>query len=688
MVALYLGDARAEQDYGKKKQAFYESPDYRTLIESDIKSIVVGRRGVGKSALFLRLSDYYKDANKVEVIGLAPEEHELLAFRPVAKIFNGDFTLLRAATRLAFRYALMMEIAESLSSRYKFKQTNGAAVLQKLVAEWRTGSNMLARARMIIEKAVQGIEDAETRVGALAERLRLSQVEEALSSALEEMKIKAVVLVDRLDEGYQPDDIGVGIVDGFLHAAIDVRDRIPACRSIVFLRDNIYRAVEHRDNDFSRNLEQAVLRLHWDDRALLNFAANRIRSVTEIKAEKSLKVWDAVTQASLQGEAGFHTCLRLTLYRPRDLLLLLNESFRHAANDGRFAIQPSDLESSARGISGNRLQDLIKEYSAQLPGLSELVKSFSNTLPAIPIAKAEAAIDEVISRDDLEPSVQQQFRIFAGPMDALRALYSVGFIGIREQGSSNYVFSHDGRRPDKDFSSAEKLMVHPCYWIALNLQRELDEGEAEEIYDEYDVTVTSETPEQRIKMLGRLEAELRDIETGLTGAQDFERWCLKVIRVLFAGGLRNVEHNPNKSALQRRDVVGTNHGDTQFWKRVLDEYRSRQVIFEIKNFSDLKREEFWQINSYLVKDYGTLGFIITRDDEINLRKDRELAWIRELRNQHNKVVVRLTAKFLVGLLNKVRSPAKHDAADEALDKLLDTYIRTYFSEPAPRRAKK
>ena len=49
------------------------------------------------------------------------------------------------------------------------------------------------------------------------------------------MKREIIFLVDRLDEGYEPDGAGIGIIDGFLHAAIEVKDRVSVCRSIVFL---------------------------------------------------------------------------------------------------------------------------------------------------------------------------------------------------------------------------------------------------------------------------------------------------------------------------------------------------------------------------------------------------------------------------------------------------------------------
>lgn len=686
MTPINLGDARAEHDSARLDNAFYESADYRTLIESDTKSIVVGRRGVGKSALFLKLDKYYQASGKIQVLKFAPDEHDVIAFRSISKFFANNPRLIRAATRLAFRFGLLMEIAEALSTRFKFKQAPSSNELTHYLQKWKSGKGILTRVRTLIESTVAREQDPEARVGAIATESGLSEVESLVSALLKEMKTSIAILVDRLDEGYEPDDVGVGVVAGFMHAAIDLKDRIDVTRTIVFLRDNIFRAVENFDQDFSRNLEQAVLRLHWDERSLLNFVASRIRSATSVKTEKSIRLWDQVTLGSLQGEVGFHSCLRMTLYRPRDLLLLLNEAFINAAKRDSFAIEPQDLEASAKSISESRLRDLVKEYDAQLPGLDRLTKAFWNGPPIYRLSDVSDLILGVIRKDDYCAPEQQQYAIFADAIDAVRALYSVGFVGIKEEGSEATVFCHDGRRPDRDFTEVDEIMVHPCYWMALNLtKRELHEDAASAINDEYDVRVKSETPELRRKSLGQLESELNGIAIGAGGAYAFEEWCFRVIRILFSGGLRNIVLHPNRIGLQRRDIVGTNHGSTAFWGRVLKTYDSSQVVFEVKNFSELDRDAFFQINSYLSREYGRIAFFITRRVDLNLQKGRELAWVRELRNQHDKIAIILSARFLVSLLQKIRNPSKHDAAEEALDKLLDQYLRNYFGETANRK---
>ncbi|MBY8156874.1 hypothetical protein KW508_02475 [Vibrio fluvialis] len=202
--------------------------------------------------------------------------------------------------------------------------------------------------------------------------------------------------------------------------------------------------------------------------------------------------------------------------------------------------------------------------------------------------------------------------------------------------------------------------------------------EAEDINDEYDIEVTSVSDEQRKQRIGALLDEVNHISEGKEGAYDFESWVLKALKIVFAGSLTNIEAHPNKNALQQRDMVATNLGESAFWMRVLQDYKSRQVIFEVKNYRELGATEYRQVNSYLANDYGNIAFIVCRDFDNNLSRGKELNWTKELYSEHRKIVIKLSFKFLEKHLRKARSPQKHNAADKELNSLLDTYIRQYL----------
>ena len=676
-----LGDLRAEADHAMLSQAFLETADYRTLIETSDRTIVVGRRGTGKSALALQLEQFHGRESRTVVVKIKPEEHQTIGIRPQIALFGDTFSKIRAGARLAWRFAFMMEAAHALAPTYKFKESTGFQELRPSIQEWlKSGSSTFGRYSETLKHVTKENLTPEERIADLSTTLNLTKVENAFAEACKESTTEVLFIVDSLDEGYEPDRQGAGLIDGLVHAAIDIQTRIPRVRSIIFLRDNIHRAVQYMDPDYSRNLEGNVLRLHWDVESLFSFAARRLQVAFNIPQEASQRVWNKCTAGDLVGRDGFTRCLQHTLYRPRDLLSLLNEAFYGAGKHSQSRIVSKHIESAAQTISRIRLEDLRKEYDAILPGLPAYISAFYRSEPNILVDIAHRLLEELLEAGSDDPVVQQDFHIFDNPQDVLRSLYSIGFIGVRDAAAGTFVFCHDGRAPDRKFSDPDSILIHPCYWIALNCKRDdIDSYQADEIFDEYDIEVSSETPEIRNSKIQDLLDGLLAIPLGNSGATEFESWCHRAIRICFAKGLRNVELKPNKMAKSRRDVVATNLGEGDAWRRIYEDYGTRQVTFEIKNVEELTSSDYQQIQSYLTGDYGRLGFVVSRSESVDLYKNKDVEWIRELYATHKVLIIKLTGKFLGGQLEKLRKPQKHDAVDNSIHSLLDTYARLYVA---------
>ena len=670
------------------EKAFYESPDYRSLIETGDRALIVGRRGTGKSALFYRLRKHWGSAANTTVVTIAPEDYETISLYGILAPFKNRFNLVRAASKLGWRYALMMEIARVLQTHFKFCTISGIPTLSAQLREWtRDHETVPTRMRRKIERFLTGQQTPELLIGELADKLQLNSLGEELLTCLNSLKQSVYILIDRLDEGYETNELGIGLIDGFLHAAIDINRAFPNTKAFVFLRDNIFRTISQYDVDYSRQIEGQVIRLHWDEYHLLNFVSNRFRQAFNIPTESSIFVWNQRTARELTGKEGFRQCLRLTLYRPRDLLVLLNNAFYHAFKHDRASIQGDDIEVSAKEVSQSRLSDLIKEYLTIFPGLDRLTKAFAEGPGLWPAEKIKELLAGVSIASDLSPAEAQHFAILGSPEGSIQALYSVGFLGIKDSGSTSFKFCHDGNQTKVDMQVKADFLVHPCYWRSLNIQgAELSHDEAEEIppaiteiRDEYDIEVASSTPEIRKHRIGQIIGALNAIPLGTEGAAHFEEWCHQAVSILFAAGLSNLELKPNKNAVQRRDIVARNQAKTDAWKRILADYGSRQVIFEVKNHCDLGPDDFRQMNSYLTREYGKLGFIITRESDESLRKDKDLGWVKEMYFEHDVLIIKLTGTWLSKYLSKARNPQKHDAADKALNGLIDRYVRNYLS---------
>ena len=394
-----------------------------------------------------------------------------------------------------------------------------------------------------------------------------------------------MVLFDRLDEGWIPTPIATALLGGLAQTMADFEDSNTAIHGIAFVRDNMFRSLAHFDADFSRTVEGNAVRLDWREDSLFTLVAKRLRVALSLDIENDARVWNRFAQAGLRDRSGFQKCLQHTLYRPRDILVLLNRAYVEAARAERSAIVESDLETSAKSISKERLADLIKEYDLVLPGLGLFVRVFEGAPAQAKVADVLDRLQSAIESADFAELGSGDFALFSSPKEILSALYSVGLIGFRDAGAGGYVFCHDGSRSELDLSSGETVtVVHPCYWTALNLISEVAPEEiAVQVEDDQETSHKVEVTDLRTRMLGQIVSQLPTVAIGEPGSRQFEDWVFRTVKILFAGSLSNFAQKPNAGAIQQRDIVATNIASSGVWKRIIEDYGARQVVFEVKN---------------------------------------------------------------------------------------------------------
>ena len=263
---------------------------------------------------------------------------------------------------------------------------------------------------------------------------------------------------------------------------------------------------------------------------------------------------------------------------------------------------------------------------------------------------------------------------------AFFALYSVGFIGLENDSSGKLQFCHDGSLANIDATDKDqRACIHPCYWKALDIQAEsIEEEVLIEIYDDVEQAEHKDFKDIRTKMIGQLVSQLPIMLEGNEDASKFEEWVFRTIQILFAGQLTNPELKPNKDAIQRRDIVATNMAKEGFWRRVREDYGSRQIVFEVKNYSSLKPDDFRQALSYSSETYGKFVIIVYRNTNEGV-SDKDKGWIKEMWDNHQLIIFLLPAIILSRSVGKLRSHKRFDYADKQLNKRLDTLTRSYLS---------
>ncbi|SMY37497.1 P-loop ATPase, Sll1717 family [Photobacterium andalusiense] len=683
MKGNILGDIRAEHDVNMLENSFWQTTEYKSLLESYDRCIIVGRRGTGKSALVHMLSKHWENRQKTQVLVITPVEEQIIGLRDVLKLFGDNYLHIKAGSKLAWRYAIYMEVITEMVNHYKLKNFLDIHSIQSHIVDWGSRRNNITR--KIRRKLISILESddknksPESRIADLSDAFELDLLEEVILEAAEKGKFQFVLFADKLDEGYTPDNLGVAIVDGFVQSVIDIKHILKEkVIAFAFIRDNIYRAISKNDPDFTRNIEGQTLRIHWDEYNLFNLVCNRLRVAFNSNVENNTRVWNAHTADELKSLKGFRFALKLTLYRPRDILVLLNDAFLRAGSQNRTNIIFEDIDATAKTISNNRLNDLHKEYETVFPALERFTKCFSNEPQEVTLNIACDLINKALDNNDVSDKLLKQDLILSdNPAQVIQRLYSVGFIGLYNDTSSSYVFCHDGKDPDRDFNPDSKLLIHPCYLLALNNQNiGLNINNAEDIHDEYDIEVSSIDKEFRKQKIGTLISDLNKIAEGHEEQLDFYSWVLKSIKVLLAAELVNIEITQKNNF---STISATNIGNKDIWNEILNEYKCSEVFINIYNKQGLSRNDYLSISDKIFNKDIKLAFIINRDKDNNISKDTELKWVREIYNKKGILIIKLSSKFLERQLSKSRNPQKHDDINKEMKKLIKTYTNTWVN---------
>ena len=115
-----LGNDRAEADAAMLSCAFVETPEYFSLTGSRDHHIVVGRRGTGKSALFIKLSDLWSQDKNVLLLRIEPTEEEIDGRRRCALSLANSYLQIRGFCKIAWKTLIFLEILRQIRGHYRF----------------------------------------------------------------------------------------------------------------------------------------------------------------------------------------------------------------------------------------------------------------------------------------------------------------------------------------------------------------------------------------------------------------------------------------------------------------------------------------------------------------------------------------------------------------------------------------
>jgi len=495
---LYFGKDDAETDFtssGLLQGSFLKTAIF-DQIKSRSKSLVIGRKGSGKSALCLILKKELNQEDKTYACVVTPDAisaDEIKRFQ-MAGINE------QQSKKLIWRYIFLVHICKFLleASRNKCNSDWSAKSEQFSDSDWSKEQGCSSQLNKIREFLVENreVDDMNFQENfwriinriqtaltfkAFGQSLQLTTnqapnegldfnsklefLESYLKEPLEHFKeYKFFLLVDKVDEIWDGNPSSNEMVIGLLMASKEINQMNSNVSCAVFLRTDIYEQLHFFDKDKLRGDEVPVL---WNSETLPQIILERARVSTKQENMATQDFWSQYLPSEIEDTKTSDFIVAHTLMRPRDIIQLCNLCVDTARREGSDPVQVKHIRQALDMYSSWKLNDLLGEYRVNYPFLNDLLIIFSNTSYVLQRIRLEDIYKRINSAlEDRYPSYRQLLSIDS----ILNILYGIGFIGVERVGE--VFFYYQAPRTVEDNDSV--FTVHPAFRNALKCTSSID----------------------------------------------------------------------------------------------------------------------------------------------------------------------------------------------------------------------
>jgi energy-coupling factor transporter ATP-binding protein EcfA2 len=473
-----LGGLDAESDY--KLAAHFVETSHVDRAVAGRRTLFLGRKGSGKSALFRQLPTIIKDRNRspsvVQVIELTPDEYAWAALRG----YEEQGLLPEHAHTNAWKLTLAIAAAGAIASADRsWSSDAGQAVdrLRQFVREnfGELQPSMLATATKVV-KGLKSFNLSAFGFGVGFDRNEEDRqpitpaVIAALIDTLEvPLREQSLFLeLDRLDDSWDGSEQAEHLLIGLLKAAKDMNDRFGAgakgLRVLVFLRSDIYDGLQFDDKDKHRPLEEHIL---WDQNVLGQMLSKRLPD--EIDAGQLFEPGEM--RGSIKP---FNYIVKRTFLRPREILQFVDLALSQA-NPSATEISKDAIRDAETLYSRWKVEDLQQEFSKVHPEFGTLLEALRQEVHRYDSIED---LGQVLERKAPEAIARTGIR------RAIETLFDASVIGIRLRASGSPRFKSED--PQLQLPAEGVVYVHQSLYKGLNIveARRPTEGLAVEPADE------------------------------------------------------------------------------------------------------------------------------------------------------------------------------------------------------------
>jgi hypothetical protein len=353
--SLFGHEAAEDEPIERLREYYFKSSTYDQVVTELPLRILVGHKGIGKSALFQVGIAELKENGQAAIL-LHPDDVATIA------VASDDF----------------------LKSIRDWKVGLIEVVVSRLLASFGAVEEDLGS--KIKRYAGRGLDFARETLKGLKNIDYAPAQKAAFESLLKGGGVS--VFIDDLDRGWEGKTRDVKRISALLNALRDLTRENPGLRFRLSLRSDVYYLVRTADESTDK-IEGSVIWQSWTNHEILLLLIKRIetffgravdeRALLESRQRDLADYLKAIMEPYFSGNGHwenapmYRVLMSLIRKRPRDLVKLLTLAGRRARASESGIIRTIHLRDSFEEYSQGRVQDTVNEYRSELPEIERLL---------------------------------------------------------------------------------------------------------------------------------------------------------------------------------------------------------------------------------------------------------------------------------------------------------------------------
>lgn len=397
LLKLGIGYEVAEEEEDELLEYFIEIDSYKKVINRRF-SIITGRKGTGKSALFIKLKDYFRNKYPDYFnIFLKPESDELIKNVELTRIYQNENTK-RIFLYTVWKYVFFSNIFINICDRINAQDpaTIGEDSLEgDIIRSYRSFKGLLELGPFGAMAKLYGKwnKDYNFRPETLEKIYSdiISPIRNLVIKYFDAHKFSGVnLLADNLDKTWDANS-DLKLQAGLILSLLEFNEKIPHelnnievdTHSVLILRTDIFEYVL----DLAREPDKLRIKnieIDWSNypQKLKDLLEMRFRYILDLDNDDNIdKIWKDYFRLNRKRIHPFDIIKEKILFRPRDIIYFVSKLFEIAVNRSHDSVLEDDLRYAINEYTNFLHSNMIAETKAQFPEIGHIIKEIKINYP-------------------------------------------------------------------------------------------------------------------------------------------------------------------------------------------------------------------------------------------------------------------------------------------------------------------